>query len=38
MIRKIVHFSGIRTWIVRVEGKHANHLTKPPPNFDYCYP
>ena len=25
--RKIVNFSGIRTLIVRVEGKHADHLT-----------
>ena len=25
--RKIVGFSGIRTWIVGVEGEYANHLT-----------
>ena len=24
---KIVDFSWIRTWIVRVEGEHADHLT-----------
>ena len=25
--RKIVDLSGIRTWIVGVEGEHADHLT-----------
>ena len=25
--RKNVGFSGIRTWIIRVEGEHADHLT-----------
>ena len=25
--KKTVDVSGIRTWIVRVEGKHADHLT-----------
>ena len=26
-IEKVVDFSGIRTWIVEVEGEHADHLT-----------
>ena len=27
--RKTVGFSGIQTWIVRIEGKHADHLSNP---------